>query len=254
MASFPRGQGGRQVARVEPADPTAAPADWWLVADTASPRLSLALARGRELHAQWGVKSQRPSVHRVVGDIAYLLERTGVQPKDLSAVGALVGPGSFTGIRVGLAAVKGLAQPRNLPIVTATTLEVAAGAIAAREPTAALVVNVSHRREVHGQGFLVEPGAFPEAFTEALAGDVAQVVDRLAAQSPSDRPRVITGDALTLLDDARLAVPIGDWARQPPPPWLAPAALPRLAARLAEGATISATRVAAFYARAALAT
>ncbi len=229
-------------------------ADWWLIADTASPRLSLALARGCELYAQWGVKSQKPSAHQVVADLDYLLERTGLQPGDLSAVGALVGPGSFTGIRVGLAAVKGLAQPRNLPIVTATTLEVAAAAVPARAPTAALVINVSHRRAVHGQGFLVAPGAFPQAFTEALAGDVAQVAEALVAQSPGDRLRVVTGDALTLLDDPPLGAALGDWARRPPPPWLAPAALPQLAARLKDGVTVSAAGVTGFYVRAALTT
>lgn len=227
--------------------------DWWLVVDTASPRASLALVRGCDLCAQWGVRSQQPSAHLVVADIAYLLERVGVQPKELSAVGALVGPGSFTGIRVGLAAVKGLAQPGNLPIVTATTLEVAASAVTVHEPTAVLVVQVSHRRDVHGQGFVVAPGKFPQAFTEALTGNVEQVLTLLAAQAPTARPGVITGDGLTLLDDERLSVIASDWLRHAPPLWTAPVAIPLLAARLAAGTTVSAADLTAFYVRAALA-
>jgi tRNA threonylcarbamoyladenosine biosynthesis protein TsaB len=116
--------------------------------------MSLALLRGHELQAQWGVRSLQPSAHRVVADIAYMLERTGLRPTDLTAIGALVGPGSFTGIRVGLAAVKGLAQPLNCPIATATTLEVLADAVAPlQEPTTVVVLTISHRREVHGQVF-----------------------------------------------------------------------------------------------------
>lgn len=215
--------------------------------------MSLALARGRELYAQWGVRSQQPSAHQVVADIAYLLERTGVRPKDLSAVGALVGPGSFTGIRVGLAAVKGLTQPHNLPIATATTLEVIAGATAVHEPSVVLVICVSHRRDVHGQGFLVEPGRFPKALTEALNGDVERVAASLAAQTPPGRVGVLTGDGLALLDETPAGAFGGDWLRRPPPPWLAPVALPQLVARLTEGATVSAAALTAFYARAALA-
>ncbi|MFQ3582934.1 MAG: tRNA (adenosine(37)-N6)-threonylcarbamoyltransferase complex dimerization subunit type 1 TsaB [Chloracidobacterium sp.] len=231
---------------------TLTPTTWWLVVDTASPRLSLALVCGDTLCGQFGARSQKPSAHQAVADIAYLLERVGIQPTDLSAVGALVGPGSFTGIRVGLAAVKGIAQPLGLPIATATTLEALASAVSVQSPTVVLVVNVSHRQEVHGQGFLAQPNAFPQAVTEALTGEVASVLKTLVAQAPDECPRVITGDGLTLLDESALNTIVGMAAHCASPPWLAPVAIPLLAARLAAGQTRAAREVTAFYARAAL--
>jgi len=229
------------------------PTTWWLVVDTASPRMSLALLRGHELQAQWGVRSLQPSAHRVVADIAYMLERTGLRPTDLTAIGALVGPGSFTGIRVGLAAVKGLAQPLNCPIATATTLEVLADAVAPlQEPTTVVVLTISHRREVHGQVFSAGPKAKPQPLTAVLTGEVQTVLEQLLHHVPHNHPLLLTGDALALLDDGKVPAQVGDWFRVAPPPWLAPIAVPRLAARLAAGLTCDAKALAAYYARAAL--
>jgi len=231
------------------------PTSWWLVVDTASPRMSLALLRGQEIQAQWGVRSLQPSAHQVVADIAYLLERTGVRPTDLTALGALIGPGSFTGIRVGLAAVKGLAQPLNCPIATATTLEVIADAVAPlRQPTTVVVLNVSHRREVHGQAFSAGPDAEPCPLTAALTGEVQTVLEELLHHVPHDCPLLLTGDGLTLLDESNVSARIGNTPRMAPPPWLAPVAVPRLATRLTAGLTCDAKTLTACYARAALPT
>ncbi|MGQ9898238.1 MAG: tRNA (adenosine(37)-N6)-threonylcarbamoyltransferase complex dimerization subunit type 1 TsaB [Acidobacteriota bacterium] len=230
---------------------TLTPTTWWLVVDTASPRLSLALVRGYELQAQWGVRSLQPSAHQVVADIAYLLDRTGLRPVDLKAFGALVGPGSFTGIRVGLAAVKGLAQPLNCPIATATTLEVLADAVLPlRQPMTVVVLTASHRYQVHGQAFSAEPGAEPQVLTSALTGEVQTVLEQLLHHIPRDRPRLLTGDGLALLDDKLTLV--GDLPRVAPPPWLAPVAVPRLAARLTAGLACHAATLSAYYARAPL--
>ncbi len=236
------------------------PTTWWLVVDTASPRMSLALLRGHELYAQWGVRSLQPSAHRVVADIAYLLERTGLRPTDLTALGTLIGPGSFTGIRVGLAAVKGLAQPLNCPIATATTLEVLADAVRPlRQPTTVVVLNVSHRREVHGQAFFAGPDAELLPLTAALTGEVQTVLEQLFRHvpkdcPPKDCPLLLTGDALALLDNNDVSALVGDLPRVASPPWLAPVAGPRLAARLAAGLTCDAKTLTACYARAALPT
>jgi tRNA threonylcarbamoyladenosine biosynthesis protein TsaB len=60
----------------------------------------------------------------LVAAIAELLGRVGVQPGLLDAIVVVNGPGSFTGVRVGLAAVKGLAEPAQIPVVAVSRLEV----------------------------------------------------------------------------------------------------------------------------------
>jgi tRNA threonylcarbamoyladenosine biosynthesis protein TsaB len=58
--------------------------------------------------------------------INQILKDTNIQPNDLCAVGVTAGPGSYTGIRVGLASAKGLCFALNIPLMILNTLEVMA--------------------------------------------------------------------------------------------------------------------------------
>lgn len=60
---------------------------------------------------------------QLVPTIAALLERHGHAAQDLDGFAVASGPGSFTGLRVGLSAVKGLAEALNKPIATISLLE-----------------------------------------------------------------------------------------------------------------------------------
>jgi tRNA threonylcarbamoyladenosine biosynthesis protein TsaB len=58
--------------------------------------------------------------------IKLLLQKTGLSLADLSAVAVAEGPGSYTGLRVGMASAKGLCYALNIPMITINTLEVMA--------------------------------------------------------------------------------------------------------------------------------
>jgi len=62
----------------------------------------------------------------LVAAVSDLLKRSGVELKKLNAIVAVNGPGSFTGVRVGLSAVKGLAEATPIPVVAVSRLEVLA--------------------------------------------------------------------------------------------------------------------------------
>lgn len=55
--------------------------------------------------------------------IQQLLENSGMEFADLQGVAVASGPGSFTGLRIGMATAKGIAQVRNIPIVGINTLD-----------------------------------------------------------------------------------------------------------------------------------
>jgi tRNA threonylcarbamoyladenosine biosynthesis protein TsaB len=60
---------------------------------------------------------------QLVPTLASLLDRRGASPRDIDGFAAASGPGSFTGLRVGLAAIKGLAEVLHAPIATVSVLE-----------------------------------------------------------------------------------------------------------------------------------
>lgn len=66
--------------------------------------------------------------------IAEALRKTGITAHNLDAIGVALGPGSFTGLRIGLALAKGLALPQRLPLIGIPTLDI----LAASQPLSEL--------------------------------------------------------------------------------------------------------------------
>ena len=77
--------------------------------------------------------------------IQNLMRETGYQLHQLSAIAVTIGPGSYTGLRVGLSAAKGLCYALNIPLITIGTLEMMAFA-AKQEPVDLLCPMIDARR------------------------------------------------------------------------------------------------------------
>ena len=104
-----------------------------LATDTSGKEGSLALARGdgNSLEILEIVALQGGNFSaQLVPQIAELLTKHGLTHRDIGAFAVATGPGSFTGLRVGLAAVKGLAEALDKPIAAVSRLEAVARASA----------------------------------------------------------------------------------------------------------------------------
>jgi tRNA threonylcarbamoyladenosine biosynthesis protein TsaB len=109
-----------------------------LAFDTATSVATSALVREGEVLAE---RASRPV--RVLADAEELLEEAGAEPRELSRLVVGTGPGSFTGVRMGLAAARALAFALDLQLAGVSTLD----ALAAGSPGALPVVDAG-RREV----------------------------------------------------------------------------------------------------------
>ncbi|MCC6342679.1 MAG: tRNA (adenosine(37)-N6)-threonylcarbamoyltransferase complex dimerization subunit type 1 TsaB [Bryobacterales bacterium] len=107
-----------------------------LAIDTTSDFGSLALAEGGRIAEEVALHSSEGFGHILFGQIEGLLERHGWAIRGVDCLAAAAGPGSFTGVRVGLAAAKGLADALGKPIVAVSNLRALAtfGSRAVRAP------------------------------------------------------------------------------------------------------------------------
>ncbi|MFN4087630.1 MAG: tRNA (adenosine(37)-N6)-threonylcarbamoyltransferase complex dimerization subunit type 1 TsaB [Alphaproteobacteria bacterium] len=80
-----------------------------------------------------------------------VMAEAGIGFGDLGAIGATVGPGSFTGLRVGLAAARGLALATGIPCIGVTVTEAIAAQVGSALPL--LVVVDTRRGDIYGQVF-----------------------------------------------------------------------------------------------------
>ena len=147
-----------------------------LALDAGSPTVSVALGRGGEVLAVRSEAISRSS-KRLLQMIDEVLGETGVEREELGGVVALRGPGSFTGLRVGLATALGLHLALGIPAAALPTLLVLAAAAACCEGEVLAAVDAL-RGEWTVQPFTGDP---PRALGEAETVPVAA----LAARAPA---------------------------------------------------------------------
>jgi tRNA threonylcarbamoyladenosine biosynthesis protein TsaB len=94
-----------------------------LALDTSSKQCSVALLRDDHVMAVTGGISDEPYASRVFVDVDKILRRAGVELPQIELFAVAAGPGSFTGLRVGLTAVKGWAEVFGRPVAPVSVLE-----------------------------------------------------------------------------------------------------------------------------------
>ena len=91
--------------------------------ETCSTVASVALMDDKQLLGEIIVNSTKTHSQKLMPIIDQLLKSCDVKVKDLELIGVSCGPGSFTGVRIGLSTAKGLAHPFNIPMVEVSSLE-----------------------------------------------------------------------------------------------------------------------------------
>jgi tRNA threonylcarbamoyladenosine biosynthesis protein TsaB len=94
-----------------------------LLIDTCGVDAGVALVQGSTIRDERSL-SQRSSSAEIVTMVRELLQQAEWAVSDLAAVGVVTGPGSFTGVRIGLAVAKGLCEATGLPMAAVSRLEV----------------------------------------------------------------------------------------------------------------------------------
>ena len=121
----------------------------------------------------------------LIEDVDALLRQAGAQTRELEALAVGIGPGSFTGVRIGLSTARGLALALDIPVAGVSTLD----ALAAGAPGALPVID-ARRREVFVPGGVLAPGELEvEAGTLCVGNGAVRyrdVLEAAGAEIPPD--------------------------------------------------------------------
>ncbi|HSD29461.1 MAG TPA: tRNA (adenosine(37)-N6)-threonylcarbamoyltransferase complex dimerization subunit type 1 TsaB [Vicinamibacteria bacterium] len=210
-----------------------------LAVDTSSARGSLAVAGPEGVLAEARVVTAEGHSRWLLPGVAALLQGVGIDAASLDLFAVTTGPGSFTGLRVGLGSVQGLALASGRPCVGLSTLDVLAASAAGSSGTIVAVVD-AFRGEVYSGVY----DASGRLRGERAVGPLAAVLEGVPAGS------AFVGDVAVAEREAiRRAVPgatFPDWAR-----FLAPALAIAALPIAASGAAVSAADLRPLYLRAA---
>ena len=181
--------------------------NWILGIDTSSTDLSVGLFRGDEPVASYARFLRNSHAEHIAQAVSFLLHSCGAGPAEITHVALAAGPGSFTGLRIGFAFVKGFCLAGRVKVLPVSSLFVLAHCALGR--TASAVAAIDARRgevfwarfSIHGTPIKreTEDSAGPaDMFRESLSPDDTIVIDTLGySQSTafdflSGRPGVLT--------------------------------------------------------------
>ena len=128
-----------------------------LAIDTATPTTSVAVGSEAGTLAAVAVRHERRHAEVLAPAVSWVLEQAAVEARSLAGVAVGVGPGLFTGLRVGVSTAKALAQAWKLPMVAVPSLDLLAFAQRHARRTICAVID-ARRREVFTALYRAVPG------------------------------------------------------------------------------------------------
>ncbi|MBL4903311.1 MAG: tRNA (adenosine(37)-N6)-threonylcarbamoyltransferase complex dimerization subunit type 1 TsaB [Desulfocapsa sp.] len=163
-----------------------------LAIDTATPCSSVALTRGDvhqgELVATLSLNSKITHSRRLLTGIDWLLAESNIDSADIDGLAVGLGPGSFTGLRIAMATVKGLAAAMAKPLLGVSTLDALALNCSGVKPLCALID--ARKKEVYRRWYLQDKRGVYRPH-----GDIAALTPQDLVQELME-PSIFVGDGL----------------------------------------------------------
>ena len=175
---------------------------WVLALETSTPLGGVALLEGTELRCRVVARMAGSHSRRLLSDIAAMLSNAGLSMEDVDLLVVSLGPGSFTGLRIGIATAKGLALASGAPLVGVSSLATMAAAASAREGLVAPALD-ARKRQVYSALYRIGEGRTEQILEESVE-DPALWGQR-TARAASGEPVLWIGAGAQLYRDQLLA-------------------------------------------------
>jgi len=177
-----------------------------MVLDTSMEMATVGIANSDSVLSQNRILLERGATSTVHSQIEKVFADCNLTPRDIELIGVVVGPGSFSGLRVSLSAVKGLAHPFSIPIVgIKSTL-----ALAAMIPNCRFVAVIINARRSQ---FLCSIYENTSTSIKEISAPVFTTMQRVLDDVPKEA--ILTGQGLNYIEKEMLS----DYAIAPQELW-----------------------------------
>ena len=157
-----------------------------LAVDTSTQSVGIALFDGNQILCEESWISRRYHTVELANAVQSNLFRAGLSAADLHVLAIASGPGSFTGLRIGMALIKGIAYTHQLPVIGIPTLDITARAVPVRDIRLAAVLQAGRNRLAVGW-YQAEGGSWvADGLVENLTFD--ELLKKI------DQPCILTGE------------------------------------------------------------
>ncbi len=163
-----------------------------LALETSATAASVAICEDEALIAQSFQRTGLTHSATLMPMVESMLSNTNITMKDIDIIAVAAGPGSFTGLRIGVSAAKGLAWGNEIPCYGVSTLEAMALGLGVQD-SYVLPTMDARRSQVYTALFAVENGIISRLFE-----DSAIALSELKEKLPGDKPIFLVGDGSNL--------------------------------------------------------
>ncbi|MCI5107578.1 MAG: tRNA (adenosine(37)-N6)-threonylcarbamoyltransferase complex dimerization subunit type 1 TsaB [Pseudomonadales bacterium] len=202
-----------------------------LLIDTASPTTTVALRHENRIFSE-STQQQRQAAQQVLPLLERLLSDKKLKIADLGAIAVINGPGSFTGMRIGVAVTQGLSRAASVPAIPVSSLAAMALSAASQHPARHWLVALPGRDDEHyiAAVRVEQDGHMTELLAEQLiaAADLPEVLQNL----PEAEDWSLAGSSFSQ-DSVLSRVPLAIQGKLPEPPMTLAAVFDLVASKLA---------------------
>lgn len=164
--------------------------------ETSTRTCSVALVKDREVLGEVVLNTQVTHSQKLLPAIDALFKIADISLEQLDLIGVAIGPGSFTGLRIGIATAQGLAYGKKIPVVGVSTIEALAYTTNVYEGLVVPILN-ARRNQVYTGIFQGNNGKYQRL----LADSVIKLEELLEKLVTLPQPYVFTGDGVPVFKE-----------------------------------------------------
>ena len=164
--------------------------------DTSSLATSVAVIEDNKLICEYTINTKKTHSQKLMPMIENMLNISDINIKDIDAIAICIGPGSFTGLRIGMATAKAIAHVNNLPIIGVNSVEILGGNMNLCDKKICSILD-AQRNQVYTGRYKFENGNI----VEIQPVDVVEIENLLEEISKDNEEWILVGEAVYKYED-----------------------------------------------------